>query len=284
MEEKLVVFCYALMIGMFFFLLAYKKGFFSSFQSSQFPLIWGKELAWGFSAYLLSQLILMPFLIGLTFHLTGKSFNDFYTLDPLTKGWWNLIFMSGGFLSIIPVYLSLPSYKREQLRSQTSTPWHKHIAIGIASWFVIFPLTTAVNQLISLVTFYFLQHPEKEQLVIQQMRQLSSSHLLFGCLGLTIVALVPLTEEFLFRGLLQNWLKRNLNHATAAVLISSLIFSCFHFSISLGWSNIELLPTLFLLSCMLGYLYERQRSLWASVGLHGFYNLVTLISIYVGLE
>lgn len=284
MQEKWILFCYALIFSSVFFFLAYRQGFFNSFHSSRLPSIRGSEVLFGFVPYLLYQVVLGPILIGLYLFLNNQSLSDFSRLDDFSKGWLSLFLMLVALLSIVPAYFVLPSHKRDELWSQTSTSWYKQVAFGIAAWLLIFPLATAANQLISIVVFYFFQHPEQEQMMIQQMRKIASHPLLFSCLGVTIATIVPLTEEFLFRGLLQNWLKRILNNVTASVAISSVIFSCFHFSFSLGWTNLELLPTLFILSCMLGYIYERQRSLWASVGLHGFYNLVSLISIFAGLE
>ena len=62
-------------------------------------------------------------------------------------------------------------------------------------------------------------------------------------------------------------------------MIASLIFAAFHFSTSQGLNNIELLVSLFVLSCFLGFLYERQESLLASMALHATFNAISILAI-----
>ena len=113
------------------------------------------------------------------------------------------------------------------------------------------------------------------------MRHFLQYRILFIAMAPAVIILVPITEEFLFRGLLQSWLKQKLRSPLCSILFSSGIFVFFHYSSQLGLSNIPLLSSLFVLSCMLGYLYERQHSLWAPIGLHCFFNFMSLLLLSV---
>jgi uncharacterized protein len=64
-----------------------------------------------------------------------------------------------------------------------------------------------------------------------------------------------------------------------SILLASLIFAFFHFSYSQGIDNIEVITSLFVFSCFLGFVYERQQSLWASVGLHALFNAISVVLI-----
>lgn len=293
MQEKWIIFCIAAVIGMFFFRIAYVRGFFNTFTASRLPVIHGGYVLLAMACYLLGQVIVGPFFIGIYLavsrHLIEyaeleRLLEHFNQLDPYTMGWAHFIFIVCGFLCLAIAYFIIPSSVRKQLWAQTPTPRYRQIGLGIASWIMIYPCVLAINQLVSMIVFYFFEHPEAEQLLVEQMRKIVSWPVLFSSLSLIIFTLVPWSEELLFRGLLQNWLKKLLNSATYSVVITSVIFSCVHLSLSMGWSNIELLLTLFPLSCMLGYLYERQRSLWAPIALHGTYNFIMMVLIWLELE
>jgi hypothetical protein len=85
-------------------------------------------------------------------------------------------------------------------------------------------------------------------------------------IGIAIV-LGPLLEELLFRGFLQFALAQSLGER-GGLLASSLLFALLH-----GTAG---LPVLFLLSCFLGWLQLRTRSLWVPWSAHALNNAVTL--------
>lgn len=94
---------------------------------------------------------------------------------------------------------------------------------------------------------------------------------------LGFVLLWPLTEELLFRGLLQGQLLRLSQHAgqprrigplTWANALTTLAFVALHLSAQpLAWALAVALPSL-----VLGHLRERLASVWPAVGLHMVYN------------
>ena len=74
----------------------------------------------------------------------------------------------------------------------------------------------------------------------------------------TIIIAAPVTEEFIFRGMLQNWLKTKLG-TKSAIITASACFALFHLSSSQGLGNISLALSLFSFACFLGFIYEKQK-------------------------
>jgi membrane protease YdiL (CAAX protease family) len=123
-----------------------------------------------------------------------------------------------------------------------------------------------------------LQGARGEQVAVQQLKLITHSEPLLISMMITIIGIVPILEELLFRGFLQSWLREKLS-MWLAIPIASLLFAVVHFSKDQGLDNLELIASLFVLSCFLGYLFERQKSLWASIGLHSGFNLISAFMI-----
>jgi hypothetical protein len=95
---------------------------------------------------------------------------------------------------------------------------------------------------------------------------------------IAVVIIAPIAEELLFRGTFQQYLRKFFSVKTS-ILLTAAIFACFHLSFSQGLGNFSLIPSLFIFSCFLGYIYERQGSLFASIGLHLAFNLASSLQI-----
>lgn len=279
LREKWIIFGWSAGIGLLALWIAWKRGFFKPFQSSPYPIIRGVDVLRGFAFFLITELFLIPTLIGLVLTFSGKN-PDLSSLSQQAKSLFNLSIIVGGFGGVSLAYFFLTPVQRAQLWQQTGEPWTHQIGVGIAAWFVSYPVVLAMSQILSIITWHLFHRPLVEQVAVKSLRKAAANPLIFGWTALAVVTIVPLMEEFLFRGLLQSWLKRTLRNVPAAIGLSSLIFAFFHFSISQGVTNIELLTSLFILSCVLGYIYERQRSLWAPIGLHGFFNFMSLLMIF----
>ena len=156
----------------------------------------------------------------------------------------------------------------------------KDFFIGFCAWFVGYPIMLVVGQLASILTLIFFLPSTVEQVAVRYLRQIMDYPVLFISTSLLIVFVVPIVEETLFRGFLQTWLRKWLSR-TGAIIVSSLIFALFHYSSSQGQNNIELLCSLFTLSCFLGFVYERQQSLWASIGLHTTFNGISVLALTI---
>ncbi len=100
----------------------------------------------------------------------------------------------------------------------------------------------------------------------------SSEVITLSLLGAVVAA--PVSEEVLFRGVLQPWLQRRLG-PTSGILISSLAFAVLHYD---AWP--APLP-LFVLSLFLGYLAYRTGSLVGPITLHCTFNAVSMCGLLI---
>lgn len=110
-----------------------------------------------------------------------------------------------------------------------------------------------------------------EQTLVSRFKE-SYMNLKFESLFLfTVTIIVPCIEEFLFRGVMQSFLREKLSRKSG-IFISSFFFSLAHFSILQGIGNIVLLINLFIFSLCIGWFYERVQSLIAPIFLHMLFN------------
>ncbi len=108
------------------------------------------------------------------------------------------------------------------------------------------------------------------------------------CLAIAMALVIaPLTEEIIFRGLLQGALFRLYRSRWLAILISAAIFALFHLSVrenvAAGESSLaqlETIPPLFFLGLTLGYAYEKSRSLYRPIWIHLGFNALTLLAAW----
>ena len=98
------------------------------------------------------------------------------------------------------------------------------------------------------------------------------------------VVIAPLTEEILFRGLLQGALSRLHLWRWSPIIISAAIFALVHLSTranaAAGESSlaqVETIPPLFFLGLVLGYSYEKSGSLYRPIWIHVGFNALSMI-------
>lgn len=104
---------------------------------------------------------------------------------------------------------------------------------------------------------------------------------------------VGLTEETFFRGLIQNYLNKNVSGSifsvSYSVILTSLIFSLFHI---LNVKNrnetikafIQLLPTRFLISILLGYSFQISNSLIYPIIIHNIIDGITFSTVKKSID
>ncbi len=280
LNEHIIIFWFTLIVGIVTFSIAWFKGFFKSFKVVYLPYVKGYEVLAAFFIFLFTEAILVPlFATGAYYLTTGENLLG-YKLGTLQVAWLNAATILAGFVSIIVVYYMIPRERRDAIIQQTPGAFLSNVRVGIIGWFISFPLVMAFSQVIAIIVLLIFKQSMVDQTAVRHMKALMDHPVLFSFTTLELITIVPFTEEFLFRGLLQSWIKRRCGRATVAIVVSSFIFALFHFSFSQGVTNIELISALFMLSCFLGYLYEQQRSLWANVSLHGFFNLVSVVFIF----
>lgn len=150
--------------------------------------------------------------------------------------------------------------------------------LGILTWIISFPVVVVVGQVIDMLLYFFFDFQGYEQVAVRYLKTTLESPPMLTVAIFTILLAAPVIEEFLFRGCLQNYFKRHMP-TRHAIALSALCFSLFHLSPSQGIGNIALVATLFSFALFLGFIYERQASLFASIGLHMTFNAVSTFRI-----
>jgi uncharacterized protein len=150
--------------------------------------------------------------------------------------------------------------------------------LGMVVWLIAFPWVGVVSQICDFILESSFNYKSYEQVAVRYLRENleSTPQMLLALISIVIIA--PIVEELLFRGTLQQYLKKYFSVKTS-IALTALIFASFHFSTSQGLGNFSLIPALFSFACFLGYTYERQGSIFASIGLHLTFNLASSLQI-----
>lgn len=185
-----------------------------------------------------------------------------------------------GSITILITSFLLPSSVKRTLW-QKHQSWRQEIWIGVKAFFVAYPISLFFAHLIMLFLLFFTSFTLELQIPIKELQKALSSPFFFFLLSISLCSLVPLAEEFLFRGLLQSWVKNKLSRPLYAILISSLFFALAHYRAAQGISNIQILVTLFSVSIFLGILYEKYQSLFICSSLHACFNAFSILQVYL---
>jgi len=188
-----------------------------------------------------------------------------------------------GCLLLFIVYQQNPK-NMKKIWKDSSFPLSRSISsdifLGIKTLFFAFPVSIFINVLTSLIVQMMIEETSlyHEQTAVKLLKK-SMHHISALIMSIfSILIRAPLTEEFLFRGLLQSYFMSRIK-ISWAIMFSSLLFALFHFSSLQGLSNISLICTLFSFSCFLGFIYEKSRSLIPSITLHFIFNGISVIQI-----
>lgn len=142
--------------------------------------------------------------------------------------------------------------------------------LGRAIWYgiVAFSVLRPVEALLRPVTVTLLGidpdvHPIVADFILADETELRVTMILFA------VVIAPLMEEYFFRGIVQAGLRRHIGPGLA-IACTALLFSLLH-------GNVVDRPTLFAMSLLLGYIYERTGNLAAPVTMHALNNGASMI-------
>jgi uncharacterized protein len=233
-----------------------------------------------FAIYLAMTMLVAPILV----HLIKSSYALFSNENlPLSVlGWVQMFTLIGIFLLFYLFSKTQDPHLFKKIWKDQSNPHSKPILtdflMGVMTWFISFPLVIAVGQLADMLLYFFFGFESYEQVAVRYLKTTLNSPQMLAIALFTILLAAPVIEEFLFRGCLQNFFKCYLRPKRAIVL-SALCFSLFHFAPSQGIGNVSLVASLFLFALFLGFIYERQASLFASIGLHMTFNAVSTCRI-----
>jgi len=148
----------------------------------------------------------------------------------------------------------------------------RDLASACVSFLAILPLFMAMVQ----VTLWAGQSVQGPTYQMEQHRELQ---LLLDCphwslrvsILIMAVAVAPLVEELLFRGLLQSTIRSFVDRPWVAITLTSTLFAMVH-------QNVEHWPALFVLGAGMGHAYERSGSLWQPILIHALFNGTTVLS------
>jgi membrane protease YdiL (CAAX protease family) len=208
---------------------------------------------------------------------------------------WQGAFLDNAFLSIsaiatmaVIIFLAKAHFARRLkgfgLNAKTI---HKDFLAAFLNLLSVWPivmlmiiLTTFLGKLIWGQEFEMQQHQELE--LITAYSELPVRVLII----ITAVAVVPVFEEMLFRGLFQTMIRSLLDArcsildarkgAWLSIIISSGLFTAAHYEPT-HW------PALFALSVCMGYAYEKSGSLFRPIFIHSLFNAISIIAaLYSG--
>lgn len=178
----------------------------------------------------------------------------------------------------------------------------KQIRIGVACFLLVAPIVFAIQAAFVLLLKFESKHP-----LIELIQKDTSAFQLCAFLAIVVA---PISEELLFRGLLQGWLERlslfnadfdaflfgwrvtdedddhlfqesrKGKHPVAwlPIVISSSIFALMH------WSHGPDPIPLFFLSVALGYVYQRTHRLLPCMIVHACLNGTTMLMLWMNLD
>jgi len=157
------------------------------------------------------------------------------------------------------------------------------LKMGFYTFLLAITTLTFLGILLQIILYGIFSRNGSEQMIITYLR--SHPDLLgVKILGfMNIVLFAPALEEIVFRGCIQRYLSFRIQRKYA-IIIGSILFSIAHFHLDQGIGNIPLLPCIFVLSCYLGFIYEKTRSLISPIVLHMLFNLDGMIHIFYQIQ
>lgn len=259
---------------------AVRINYFNWQKQGEFARLSYGDVLGAFAVMLIVQLVVAPILYG-----SAYAFYLFFLSDgPIEPGAFKLnqthqaVFAIFSNLLLLLAFLIYGWLKREKVKTFFGGRFEiRDFFVGSLSWLICTPIAAVFNGSIDLLLGLFRDQPI-DQAAVQHLKQTLSSPILFSMTAILVVFIIPVIEEFLFRGFLQTWLRQYLG-VKWAILVCSIIFTLFHFSREQGLDNFVILTTLFIVSCFMGYIYERQKNLLASIGLHSTFNAMATLGV-----
>jgi hypothetical protein len=199
------------------------------------------------------------------------------------SSWLNFSISFSIFLFLAIYFIFLPKNIRMGIfrRPNEEHSVKEDIWAAFTAWVLAFPLVLFLSQVIELVVFKVFQVTQlPDQIAVKFLKSTFENPVYLALAVIAIIILAPLIEETLFRGFLQTYIRRHLG-PKQAIVITSVCFSLFHYAAGQGLGNISIILSLFVLSLFLGFVYHKQGSLLASIILHGAFNLVSVVNLYL---
>ena len=241
-------------------------------------VIFFKHVFFGFLIYFLVHLFIVPLYTKWIVNWLPN------LLSPNQKrisliSWINIATIGSVFISLTVFAFCIRRDSWTQIWKRNGSSYSFDILLGFLQWFIAFPVVFCIHQILEILVYVFfnvLILPE--QIAVQFLKMTIGHPLYFSLALISILFFAPTIEEFLFRGLFQNWLKHFFSRKIA-IVSSALFFSLCHFSLTQKLGNIPIIGSLFVFACFLGFIYEKQRSLLSSITLHATFNALSTFNL-----
>jgi hypothetical protein len=270
-------------------MIAWNQGFYKlpTTASHSSPLLKVTDLGFCFLIYLSINLVISPLIAKLVLVYLHHLNPSITTLSVIFISYLQLVSMVATFLIVQAqiyrsnrfVYVKLWKNRK----NGRTRPFEFDIGIGALTWLLSFPIVSILGDVAEKLLQALFGYSASEQVAVKFVKLASEAPIALVSALISVIFMAPFVEEFLFRGLLQTFLRKRAG-SKSAVLLSALLFAVFHFSFSQGLGNITFIFSLFILGLFLGILYERQRSLWAPIGLHMTFNIISALRILFASE
>jgi hypothetical protein len=141
---------------------------------------------------------------------------------------------------------------------------YKSIWMGLVSFLVSYPFVFWTGIVTSLISVWIWGEAKVEQVAVKQLKMAMGRPVMFSLMAFLVIIL----------------LKRYVGRMWS-LFSTAAIFALFHFAASQGTGNFQLIISLFVLSIFLGFVYERERTLWAPIALHSAFNGFSVLLIII---
>jgi membrane protease YdiL (CAAX protease family) len=262
------------LLAFFILWIAKSKGFFVFPINKHPPTIALKSVIAIFGIYLVITLFLAPLLIYVIQTLYAKRHAGVPSPVGTMGGIQLVVLGCVALFFVLYARAENPAgFKRiwKNRDASISQPIPIDLCMGVLTWFIAFPLVAVIGEISDLLLNQLFGLQNYEQVAVRYLKKsLLSVETMIIPLFIILVA-APIIEEFLFRGCLQTYFRKYVG-VKSAIALSSVSFALFHFAPSQGLGNISLIASLFVFALFLGFIYERQSSLFASITLHISFN------------
>lgn len=247
---------------------AWRLGFFRVSSKEPWPQgVQGRHVLGVFGVYILFFL-LVPLL------LSQMHFGD------IALRWFSVGSVVGSLAVVVLFMGVLPKEARAAVWSLKGRASRHDFFVGVATVGFAYPCSLALSDAIIIVLQWMGAGEPIDQVAVDFFKIAMSQTSLLAATAFVVVVVAPLVEELLFRGFLLGFLLQKMRFPVANV-ITCFLFAGLHYSSVQKWSNVAVLVPLFLLSWFLGFLFYRQRSLRAPLGLHMAFNAMNALVIMV---
>ncbi len=190
-------------------------------------------------------------------------------------------FLFSLFLTLAMLALAFINLSKKTLKKLFYVPknFGKLLLYAIAAWLLIFPFIVVLSYFFDFLLSHFFKIAQlPEQIAVKYLKQTFHSPYKLTLAFIYILFFAPLIEEYLFRGVLLNFLQKYIS-VFQSIIFSSLIFAFFHFAPNQKAANLTIISCLFLFSLSLGFLYQKYKTLLLPIMLHTIFNLFTILNL-----